>query len=505
MTAVSVRRGSVAAVVGRGWADRDAAALWLVGLGYAIVQFVVVGPRFSLGPDELIYASQVYGGPRLQWTAPRARGVPALIWPVVHFTTSVPALRLYLMALSGIGLVLAYRPWLRIRPGPLAPLAALLFASLWIAEFYGNAAMPNLWVALAAVAAAGYFVRSGLRPGRVPLLGIGGALAAASLIRPSDSLYLALPMAALAVLRPARRWTRLGAVAAGVAAGWVVWCIEGYTNWGGALARLRAAQAEDASGLHANLMLYARTLAGPLEWSPGQAHPFGWQVLAAGLWWVALVPLVVIGLLAARRRGPAEAYGLVVAMALSGAFQYLFLLSVVGVRHLLATYALLMLPAAEGVCAVAARRGSAARTAAAAVLAVGFLGHWGIQLGLLRRQADSGRPGRLAVQDLGAQLHAVGIRPPCAIGGGNDRALVAYWARCRQLLVDSSPAGWRRTQLYLGDRGRRFPTAPRDVGRTTARFVILQPHESRPPAVLRGWHRSFVTDRSGRVLDLYTP
>lgn len=99
-----------------------------------------------------------------------------------------------------------------------------------------------------------------------------GSRGLAVALRPSDSVYLAVPMLLVAVLTPVRRWVRSGAVAGGLALGWAVWAGEAYANWGGVLARLSAARAEDASGVHANLLLYAKTLGGPLEWTPGALH-----------------------------------------------------------------------------------------------------------------------------------------------------------------------------------------------------------------------------------------
>lgn len=73
-------------------------------------------------------------------------------------TDDFRAVRTYLALLSGASLVAAYWPWLRQRGRPAAPLAAGIFAVLWPTVFYGPEAMPNLWVAFAAVAAVGWFL-----------------------------------------------------------------------------------------------------------------------------------------------------------------------------------------------------------------------------------------------------------------------------------------------------------------------------------------------------------
>lgn len=483
-----------------------------MGLLYGLLQAAAVGVHLPLAWDESVYASQVRGGPRLLWTAPRARGVPALLWPVVHLTSSTAAMRGYLIVLTSVGLVLAYRPWLALRPGRAVPLAALCFATVWVTVFYGPAAMPNLYVALCAVAASGYFVRAGREaparfpaaapPGRLllaapparrllsaPLAGLLASLALMSLVRPTDSLYLALPMVVAAAATRSARTRRLATVIAGVAVGWAVWSAEAVVAWGGPLARLRAARLEDAgSSWHANLLLYARTLGGPLECCAPQWHAAWQHPLPALLWWLALVPLVASGIaVAGRLRG---AYLLALAMAAALAVQYVFTLSVVGVRHPLPVYALLALPVGEAVCRLAARPRPVLRAAVVALLVLGMAGHVAIQLRILKAVVDGSRRGGARYQAVAHELNRLGVRAPCAVAGTSGPP-IAYAAGCGQLLYFPTAHSRSYATTLIGASTMRhtpvLPAALRTPGLHVA--VVLDGAPGTRYPYLAGWQR----------------
>ncbi|MFD0660507.1 hypothetical protein [Thermocatellispora tengchongensis] len=193
-------------------------ALAAVAICYSAVQLAFT-TRIGLGWDESVYLSQVARGvPAAEFTASRARGVPLLVAPVAVFTPSVTAVRVYLGLLSGAGLYLAYRPWLRLRPGPVVPVAAALFAGLWLSLFYANEVMPNMWVAYCAVAGVALACLAGGRRPLRPVAGLVAVFAAASLLRPSDATWLALPLLVYAAVT--RRLLVAGCVAAGLAIGW---------------------------------------------------------------------------------------------------------------------------------------------------------------------------------------------------------------------------------------------------------------------------------------------
>ncbi|ETK35483.1 membrane protein, partial [Microbispora sp. ATCC PTA-5024] len=278
-------------------------ALAAVAAAYTAV-LLTVTLRIGLGWDESVYASQVARGvPAAVFSAPRARGVPLLLAPVALLTPSVTAIRVYLSLLSGLALYASHLPWLRLRGGPAVPLAAALFGGLWLSLFYGNEAMPNPWVAYGAVAGTGLFRlawrgRDEPGRGRGALAGTALAFAGAALVRPTDATWLALPLLAygLARGRPAPAL----AVAAGTAAGWAEWCAEAVLHYGGPLTRLRAAGAENDTGLHLTILDHLRALDGPLLCRYGT--PCGGYPLRHVAWLAALILLAALGLWAARGR-----------------------------------------------------------------------------------------------------------------------------------------------------------------------------------------------------------
>ncbi|TMR07410.1 hypothetical protein ETD86_51625, partial [Nonomuraea turkmeniaca] len=275
----------------RPWAAgrRPYVALGLVAVCFTAVQLVFTA-RIGLGWDESVYLSQVARGvPAAEFTAPRARGVQLLAAPVALVTPSVTAIRGYLSVLSGIALFLAYAPWIRLRSGPIAPLAAALFAGLWLSVLYGNEAMPNMWVAYCGVAGVGLACLAGMRPRPwLALAGVVAAFALASLLRPSDATWLALPLLGYGMVRRRGRLPA-AATAAGLAVGWAQWLAEAFIRFGGPMERLRAAGAENATGLHFSLPDHLRALDGPLLCRFGvDCGGFPWAQIA----WFAAVPVV---------------------------------------------------------------------------------------------------------------------------------------------------------------------------------------------------------------------
>jgi hypothetical protein len=249
-----------------------------------------------------------------------------MVAPVTLVTSSVRALRIYLSVASGLGLFLALLAWRRLRPGWVLALAGLIFGGLWTAEYYGPQAMPDLWVAVSALAAAGLYLQAnarlgtsgasgpggpgqpgvsahaGSRAARGPLAGLAACMAFAALVRPGDAVFLAVPLAvAPLVIRSWRHWQLPAAIAAGLVAGCTEWVIEAYLRFGGPLSRLHEAGGEQGGlGLHFAVWDELRALNGPTLCRPCTV---GWRQPELGLWWLALPALVALGLLAARRAG----------------------------------------------------------------------------------------------------------------------------------------------------------------------------------------------------------
>src|SRR5580692_2652195 len=334
----------------RGSALRDS-GWWLVAVGVAFTgaQLLFVSPRMGLSWDEAVYVSQVSSHAPAAWFDPaRARGVPVLVAPVAAVTGSVAALRVYLSVLSGLGLTAALGAWRALRPAWVLALAGVAFGGLWVAQYYGPQAMPDVWSALGCLAAVGCFLRFVVgRGGRWSLAGLGASVAFVTLVRPGDAVYLAAPLiVAVLAVRAWRRRPPAAAIVAGLVAGGAEWVAEAYARFGGVRARLRAAGAEQGGfGLHFALGDELKALNGPTLCRP---CTIGVRDPELDLWWLLLPVLVLLGVLAARRAGQLASALLPVACGLCLAAQYLFMINYAAPRFLLPAYALFAIPVTDG-------------------------------------------------------------------------------------------------------------------------------------------------------------
>jgi hypothetical protein len=494
-TVLSPRAATPAAVRLRQSAD---SIWWLVlvaGL-FTLAQLIFVVPRLGLSWDEVVYVSQVSAhAPAAYFDPARARGIPLLVAPVTLLTGSVLALRIYLAVASGLGLFLALLTWRRIRPAWVLALAGGAFASLWVAQYYGPQAMPDEWVAFAALAAAGFFLRAAggdadpaqeVPPARrrlAPLAGLAGAMAVAALVRPGDAVFLsgALVVAVLAV-RAWRRWELVAAIAAGLVAGCAQWVVEAYVRFGGPLQRLHLAGAEqDGFGLHAGFWDEFRAVNGPTLCRPCTV---GVRDPEISLWWVALPVLVVLGVLLARRLGRFRSALLPAWCGLCVAFQYLFLINYAAPRFLLPAYALLVIPVADLIAWLLTNVRGEYRDITRFGVCFALVAQVLIQQVVLEHQVAEkvtffGDYSRIA-----AQLHDLGIRGPCLVKGEQDIP-IAFYAGC-------------------ASAGSIATVHARDPAEPVA--VLAYPH-ARPPAYARHWreYRLHGIRTSLLKLVVYTP
>ena len=484
---------------------RADSGLWLVAVAaaYSLAQLLFVPPRLGLGWDETIYVSQVAAKvPASSFSAPRARGISLIVAPVASLTTSTTALRIYLSILSGLGLLAALWAWRRLRPAWQLALAGVLFGGLWVAQFYGPQAMPNLWVAFSGLAAVGFFIKvarptwgqarepgppgppaSPGQPGGpgetarharlAPLAGLVASLAVAALVRPSDAIWLALPMIVAAVL--VRGWPHLrllAAVLGGLAAGSAEWVIEAYVRFGGLASRLhQSSLAEGTFGLHFALPAELRALNGPTLCKPCTV---AWKYPQLSLWWFALPIVAALGV-AAAARGSRLAPSLIPALCgLSAAVPYLFLINYAAPRFLLPSYALLSIPVADGLAWMMSAARADLRPAVVAAVAFCLLGQVTAEHLVLDRTVGRTMIDHAAYTRLVADLRAIGVRPPCLLTG-NQAIPVAYYARCSSAQISgtdksSTPAGIVRAAA-------------------TESTAVLESPGTPPPAYARHWPR----------------
>lgn len=468
----------------------DVRPLTAVCVLFAAASLIAVPATLGLGWDEVVYVSQ-YGvhAPAAFMSAPRSRGVTLLVWPVASWIDSTVALRLFLTATAAISLGLAFWVWSRVLPRPgTAAVAAGLYASLWIALFYANAAMPNHYTAMAAVAAVGCFLLATSEPARPgAYLGLVAALVAAALMRPADAFWLGLPLlgATLAV-KAFRRWQLAAALIVGLAVGGAPWAIEAEMRYGGLLERIhQAGRVQGGTSLQFSVWHVISTLDGPVLCRPCHS-PLQWP---AALWWVALAVLVPLGVRAAHRAGMPRTAWLAVAVAASMAFPYLFLIGYSAPRFLLPTYGLALIPAAAGLTALLRAASGAWRRVLATVVAAGFAGHLAIQAGILLHVVSEESRGRGDWTRIAQTLRSHGVRPPCLVSG-HEAIPVAYYARCRAL----EDTGYNRN----------VSTAQLRDAAATGSFALLV-KDAAPPDWAEGWQRVPVRGLSTSGWTLYLP
>ncbi|MGW0336266.1 hypothetical protein ACWD0J_31215 [Streptomyces sp. NPDC003011] len=470
-----VRRREPASVPG---ASRRARGTWpLAALAgaFTLAQLVLVRPGMGLGWDETVYVSQVSAqAPAAFFSAPRARGVSLLVAPIASWSTSTELLRVYLALLSGLGLYLALRVWRGLFPTRVLALAGALFATLWVTLYYGPQAMPNYWVALGALITVGCFLRARAdRLDRAALYGVAAGAALMAWMRPTDAVWVTLPLLVLAAT--ARLWRPALALLGGLAAGAGEWVIEAYVSYGGLGQRL-----SDASDVQGGLGWYfavddqlrgliGRTLCRPCT------GPMPNPVVM--VWWFALPLLAAAGLLVAVRARRTGRTLLPLACATTAAVPYLFLIGYAAPRFLQPAYALLAIPVADALLHLVTRPDGRWRPVAAALVALGLAGHLAVQYAVLDRTVDRTTADRRDWARTAAELHRLGVRPPCLLTG-HEAIPVAYYTGCSSAAV----------------RGNNANSSAADIRRTAGRIpaAALTRPGGPPPGYARDWdlHRS---------------
>ncbi|MFF3346390.1 hypothetical protein [Streptomyces sp. NPDC002779] len=471
-------RRDPAAVSGRSRWMRGTALLAAVSGAFTAAQLLLVPPSMGLGWDEAVYVSQVGDqAPPAFFSAPRARGVSLLVAPIASWSSSTGLLRVYLAVLSGAVLFLALHAWRGLFPARVLAAAGALFASLWVTLFYAPQAMPNLWVALGALLAVGCFLRARAadRPDRRALWGVAAGAALMAVMRPTDAVWVALPL--LAAAAAVRHW-RLGLVtAAGLVAGALPWVAEAYTSYGGLRERLaEASRVQGGLGWHFAVDdqmrgLIGRTLCRPCTGS--LPHP------VITVWWFLLPLLAVLGLVIAVRARRTARTLIPLACAATAALPYLFLIGYAAPRFLLPAYALLAVPVADALLVTAP--GGRWRPVAASLLALGLAGHLAVQYVVLDRTVDRTAADRRAWARTADALHGLGVRPPCLLTG-HEAIPLAHYAGCSSGAIRGNNANTTTAQILA--TARREPVA------------VLSAPGGRPPAYARGWqlHRLDAVD-----------
>ncbi|WP_406178184.1 hypothetical protein [Streptomyces sp. NBC_00996] len=454
---------------------RTGDARWpaLVAAAFTLAQLILVRPGMGLGWDEAVYVSQVSPHvPAAFFSAPRARGVPLLVAPIASWSSSTTLLRIYLALLSGLGLYLALRVWRGLFPVRVLASAGALFATLWVTLFYGPQAMPNYWVAIGALACVGCFLRARAdRSDRAALWGVGLSAALMAWMRPTDAVWVTLPLIVLGVA--VRRWRRprlLVTLVAGLVAGAGEWVVEAYAGYGGLDQRLAdASRIQGGLGWHFAVGDQLRSLGGRALCRPctgSMPNP------AVMVWWFVLPLLAVLGLVVAVKARRTARTLLLLACATTAGIPYLFMIGYAAPRFLLPAYALLAIPVADALVHLVTAPSRAWRPVAVTLVALGLAGHLAVQFAVLQATVQRTTASHRAWEATAAELHRLGVRPPCKLTG-HEAVPIAYYAGCASVATSGHNANTTETDIVRS--GRHEP-----VG-------VLTTPGGRPPAYARDW------------------
>jgi hypothetical protein len=408
----------------RGWWDADGVG-WLAVAAAAFTVAVLAFNPLSAGlsGDEVVYASQIANHvPLLQWNPHRARGLSLLAAPVTVLTSSATILRVYLALLAGTGLFLALLAWRGMVKTWVLALACVMFGGLWMAESLAAQLYPNYWIALGGLAGVGLCLRCLRSPApRWPVLALL-ALAAAftSLMRPQDALFLFAPLLAatlvVAARRPGRRrgLAALIAMLAGLAVGAGEWAAEAYLYFGGPVARMHLTS-RYVGGTRFNPVNSLRIIdGGRTSTVPGYPSVSGWPHPQLLWWWLGFALLAVLGIwVAATTEGWAEA--LLPAASALGIYALYTLPVRDNYRYLVPVWALLSIPAAQGMAWLITRWRNLTRLTVVVVAAAFIAVELGTQHPLLMQHSAATRAGSKAQVRIVNSLRRLGVRPPCVV------------------------------------------------------------------------------------------
>ncbi|KOU75947.1 membrane protein [Streptomyces sp. MMG1533] len=469
------RRGEPAPVPGASWRTRGEWLLAAVAAAFTLAQLLLVRPGMGLGWDETVYVSQVgTQAPATFFSAPRARGVSLLVAPIASWSTSTELLRVYLALLSGLGLYLALRVWRGLFPARVLALAGALFASLWITLFYGPQAMPNYWVAIGALVGTGCFLRARAdRLDRAALWGVAAGAALMAWMRPTDAVWVTLPL--LVLVAAARRWRLAVALLGGLVAGAAEWVIEAYAGFGGLGRRLsEASDIQGGLGWHLAVDDQLRSLIGRTLCRPCTGPMPNPAVMS---WWFVLPLLAAVGLVGAVRARRTAPTLLPLVCATTAAVPYLFMIGYAAPRFLLPAYALLAIPVADALFHLVTTPAGRWRPVAAALVAVGLAGHLAVQYAVLDHTVDRTTADHRDWARTAADLHRLGVRPPCLLTG-----------------LEALPVGYYTGCSSAATRGPNANSTRADIRRTASRMptAVLTRPGGTPPSYARDWetHRS---------------
>jgi hypothetical protein len=364
-----------------------------------------------------------------------------------------------LAVVSAVVLVASFRMWASVI-GFGAVAAAILLGGAWPALFYGSELMPNLWVALIAVAATAVLARRLARgEGRTDELVAGGLVALAALLRPLDAVVLtaALVLLPIGVRRATRSW--IVHLVLGLAAGWAPWLVEMIGRFGSPVEAFEAAARLGHTGrwsLIGNVQQYVALSDGPLI---GPVADPGTPASGV-LWFLGMGVLLVIGMRASSRRRLVPSLVVPATAGLALGAEYLVFTEAQAPRFLLPALALLAVPAGFGLVASVAglsgREGAAPARVVAAVAASTLVAVWVVlQVGIAARVEAGVIAQRAPAERAGLRIRKLAARQPCHVYSEASFPIVGYAAGCRAAPLGKALGSWVDRARHLEADGIR--------------------------------------------------
>jgi len=442
-----------------------------VGVAYLAAQLLLFALDRAPGWDEAIYLSQVTpGGHALTFVPSRARGITLLAIPVLQLGGSLAQLRLFLAVASSVVLALSFRRWAPV-VGLGAAAGAAMFAVSWPALFYGAELMPNLWLALIALAATAVLGRRlALGEGRADELVAGGLVALAALVRPLDAAVLAAVLVVLPVAFRRATLTWSVVVPLGFLAGWAPWLVEMSMRFGSLGEAFQVAARQGHTGrwvLGENVRQYLALSDGP---SLGPvARPE--LPLIGVLSTIGIVALVGLGLRHAASGGRFPPLLVPTAAGLAFAVEYVAFTDAQAPRFLLPALAQLAIPAGLGVVAfVRWARSEPGRVLVGAGIAVLASVWLAGQLIVANAVEDSVADGRRSAELAGERVRSLANGERCRVFSEGAFPIVGYASGCAASPIAPDVSSWTSRAERLAREGiRPF-------------LLLLRTEEDPPPA-----------------------
>jgi hypothetical protein len=430
----------------------------VVGVASLLAQLMVLSLDRPPSWDESIYLSQVAPDAEpLPFVPSRARGITFLAAPVLQLGGSLAQLRLFLVIASAAALIAAFRMWVPVI-GFGAVAAAFLFAGAWPALFYGSEVMPNLWVALIAVAATAVLARRlADGDGRHDELVAGGLVALAALIRPLDAVVLtaALILLPIAVRRPTVPWAVL--LLLGLAAGWAPWLVEMTARFGSPGEAFAAASRFGHTG-HWSLFENARQYLA-LSDGPSIGPVTNPDIPVTGLLWLLGIAILLgLGVRAESRGNLLPSVLVPTTASVALAAEYIVFTDAQAPRFLLPGLALLTIPAGSGLVSIVGRSGDrerAGRFVAGAAAAIVLIAWAVIQLHIAERVEAAVIGQRASAERAGLRIRRLSAGNPCHVYTEGSFPIIGFAAGCRAAPLGKVLVTWKDRADHLERDGIR--------------------------------------------------